>query len=241
MKPFMRPPSNKSVHSYLSMTSQHSYNSIDGLNIIHRKLNVFDYLKDNTTKQQIKRNILFDHPFPLIEILSKRKILNNSTRLLKDLIKCNQKTLLKTDEKYIIKRYDEMSQNEHHINNNDNFQVIRHESYGEQKQNYTQSKLSTKLGIIESKTSTDTLYSLTSLPKVEKRTINVSNLHRRSHDSNVINKNKLFKDPSEHFSLNAYKMKELYINEHFINKIKKDVSHLKFNRELRICYDLISK
>lgn len=246
MEPLSRPTSNKSSHSYLSWTSHHSYNSIDGLNIIHRKMNVFDFLKNNQTKQQIRKNILFEHPFPLLEIISKRKILNNSTSLLKNLIKCNQKSLLKTDEKYIIQRNDNQSQmnNENeNENENDNNRVqveeIESKAALEQKQNNTPTKLPTKPEIIESKTSSDTFYSFTSLPKVEKRTIAMSNFHRKSHDSNMFNRNKLFKDHSENFAMNAYKLKKLYMNENFINKIKNDVFHLKFNRELRICYDLI--
>lgn len=76
-----------------------------------------------------------------------------------------------------------------------------------------------------------------------------------SHDCNIFNKTYFNKDPFINYVRNAYKAKYIYEDNSFMQKIKKDVSQLKFSNSLKayselspwtininnICFFLITK
>lgn len=91
--------------SYMSINFKDEDHSLLNDNIIikWRKMKIDDCFNQLNLKQKKKKNTLFDHPFPLLCVLSKRKILNNSDVLIQSLINCNEYTHQRSNEEHLTK------------------------------------------------------------------------------------------------------------------------------------------
>ena len=166
-------------------------------------------LKDNNNNNKGK-NILIDTPFPLISVLSQRKILNKSKVLIPKIVISYRNKLSKIDEQLIKnKTIDD------EIKNGIFKKIIR-------KKNFRKRNINS----YDNNNNTDFI------PFWNKTTYKLHG-YRIIHDSNFYNKNFFKKDPMINYDRNSYKIKQLYNNDIFINKIKEDVSSLKFSNNLR--------
>jgi len=166
-------------------------------------------LKDNNNNNKGK-NILIDTPFPLISVLSQRKILNKSKVLIPKIVISYRNKLSKIDEQLIKnKTIDD------EIKNGIYKKIIR-------KKNFRKRNINS----YDNNNNTDFI------PFWNKTTYKLHG-YRIIHDSNFYNKNFFKKDPMINYDRNSYKIKQLYNDDIFINKIKEDVSSLKFSNNLR--------
>ena len=163
------------------------------------------YKKENQTP-------LFGSSYPLINLVSKSSVLNKSAVLLPDILLDNTNKILKCDDK-MIKSF---------------------------RNNVTDFDLSTMYQTV------------TSFNKRNIKRISIKNLsnpfpnnyknnyaknviirkYLKSHDSNYFNRNYFIVNPLNSYEENSYKLKKLFQKSEFINKIKSDVSSLKFNSSL---------
>ena len=166
-------------------------------------------LKDNNNNNKGK-NILIDTPFPLISVLSQRKILNKSKVLIPKIVISYRNKLSKIDEQLIKnKTIDD------EIKNGIYKKIIR-------KKNFRKRNINS----YDNNNNTDFI------PFWNKTTYKLHG-YRIIHDSNFYNKIFFKNDPMINYDRNSYKIKQLYNNDIFINKIKEDVSSLKFSNNLR--------
>ncbi len=166
-------------------------------------------LKDNNNNNKGK-NILIDTPFPLISVLSQRKILNKSKVLIPKIVISYRNKLSKIDEQLIKnKTIDD------EIKNGIYKKIIR-------KKNFRKRNINS----YDNNNNTDFI------PFWNKTTYKLHG-YRIIHDSNFYNKIFFKNDPLINYDRNSYKIKQLYNNDIFINKIKEDVSSLKFSNNLR--------
>ena len=166
-------------------------------------------LKDNNNNNKGK-NILIDTPFPLISVLSQRKILNKSKVLIPKIVISYRNKLSKIDEQLIKnKTIDE------EIKNGIYKKIIR-------KKNFRKRNINS----YDNNNNTDFI------PFWNKTTYKLHG-YRIIHDSNFYNKIFFKNDPMINYDRNSYKIKQLYNDDIFINKIKEDVSSLKFSNNLR--------
>ncbi len=183
-------------------------NTFDGLAILSRKITVKDEIDKIYSPQPKGRNIIFNKPFPLISVVSKRTLLNKTSNFMPKLINCYRKKLLKQDQNLIL-------------NLKKNIKIKR--------------KLGDTISINSfhrrMKTCIDLhnkmKQSLRSKPNFHIRT------YSRNHDTNLYNMENFVKEPAEFYNNNPFKIKRLINEINFMSKIKDDVSKLKFNNTLR--------
>ena len=199
----------------LSSNSQNESTPLDGLAIKSHQMSIAEQLSETFMKQPKGNNILFEkYNFPLINVISKRNVLNNSTRLVKNLLRYNNKVYMKKEENLMLSKKQ--------INNE------RIEGYSTPKVNKKYLEPSSE----------DNSSSLSFAQKEEKRRrLKIKN-YMRTHDCNFYNREYFLKDPFENYARNAYKVKKIYQANNFMSKIKKDVSSLKFSHRLKFYSDL---
>ena len=164
----------------------------------------------------MKTNIIFNQPFPLITVISKRNVLNNSPSLVKSILRCKRRQYQLRDLNLLITKH------------NSNHMAPLPEGYSvnlKRINKTNESVLSTKQDVNKS--------SLAYQNKIEYKNKCKIKDYLRSHDCNVFNKTYFNKTPFDNYARNAYKAKCLYENNYFISKIKKDVSKLKFSNSLK--------
>ena len=160
---------------------------------------------------------LFGKSYPLINLVSKSSILNKSPLLLPDILVDNTNKILKCDDKMI--------------------KSLRNK--------VTDFDLSTMYQTV------------TSFNKRNKKTISLNDIYNpfpnsyknnyakncqirqylKTHDTNFFNRKYFIVDPYNSYEENSYKIKQLYQQSEFINKIKSDVSNLRFNSKLNANID----
>lgn len=205
----------RKIQKKLSSNSQSESTPLDGLAIKSHQMSIAEQLRETFMKHPKGSNILFEkYNFPLINVISKRNILNNSNRLVKNLLKYNNKVYMKKEENLMLSKKK--------INN------VRVEGYSTPKAN---KKFLKPPG--EENTS-----SLSFVQKEEKRRRLKIKDYMRIHDCNFYNREYFLKDPFENYALNAYKIKKIYQDNNFMSKIKKDVSSLKVSNRLKVYSDL---
>lgn len=198
----------KRARSILSNDSRKS-SYLDGLSLSCHKVTIADRLKGSNKIKPLK---LTAQHFPLINAISKRKILNNSNSLVKHLLRYN-KTGFSNLELNVM-----LSQDNNNIANIINYPKLSLKKPKKKIKNHSYSGS----------------YSLAYQQKLEReRKVSPINDYTPFHDTNFFNREYFIKDPTEFYSLNAYKMNKLIDKDHFVNKIKKDIAGLKFNQTLR--------
>ena len=156
---------------------------------------------------------VFKNNYPLINLITKNTLLNKSSNLLPKILGDHTKKILKCDEKMIKT-----------INNNkseideDYFAMFKtFSSFRKRKKN-----------------SIRNLYNY--FPKDYKNN-NAKNYkiknYLKIHDINYFNKKFFHVNPLNSYEINSYKIKQIFQKDEFINKIKNDVSSLKFNSNIR--------
>ena len=58
------------------------------------------------------------------------------------------------------------------------------------------------------------------------------------HDINKYNRNYVNKDHTVNYAHNAYRIKELYQNDNFVNKIKNDLFSFRYSNQLKVFNDI---
>ena len=202
----------KNIIKLLENNELNKVDNFDGYAVKFYKESIkekIEKLKDDNNNNKGK-NILIDTPFPLISVLSQRKILNKSKVLIPKIVISYKNKLSKIDEQLIKnKTIDE------EIKNGIYKKIIR-------KKNFRKRNIKS----YDYKNNNDFI------PFWNKTTYKLHG-YRIIHDSNFYNKNFFKKDPMINYDRNSYKIKQLYNNDIFINKIKEDVSSLKFSNNLR--------
>jgi len=193
--------------------------NFDGLSVKFYKESIkekIEKLKNINTNKG--KNILIDKPFPLISIISQRKILNKSNVLVPKIMVSYRNKLNKIDEQLI---------------KSGNYKTVNNEV---QTDNYKLKKIFKKNKHRRNIKSTDNK-SFKNLINFWNKTNYKLHDYRRIHDSNYYNKIYFKKDPMINYDRNSYKIKKLLNNDIFINKIKEDVSSLKFCNDLKANLD----
>ncbi len=183
-------------------------NTFDGLAILSRKITVKDEIEKLYSPQPKGKNIIFNKPFPVISVVSKRTLLNKTSNFIPKLINCYRKKLLKQDQNLILnlKKNSELKRK---LGDSVSIKPFHRRI---------------KTCINFNNTINQTLNS--------KSNIHISN-YSRNHDTNLYNMENFVKEPSEFYNNNPFKIKRLINEMNFMSKIKDDVSKLKFNNTLR--------
>ena len=74
-------------------------NTFDGLAILSRKITVKDEIEKLYSPQPKGKNIIFNKPFPVISVVSKRTLLNKTSNFIPKLIKFYRKKYYKNKSK----------------------------------------------------------------------------------------------------------------------------------------------
>ena len=157
---------------------------------------------------------IFKNNYPLLSLISKSSVLNKSPVLLPDILVDNTNKILKCDDK-MIKSVE---------NNKNDLECF---------------KMYKSLPLFKT--------------KIKKRAISIKNIkdhfpkyflndnaknykinkYIKIHDSNFFNRKYFITNPLNSYEENSYKIKSIFKRDEFINKIKFDVSSLKFNSSLK--------
>ena len=177
-------------------------------------------------------NILSKQSFPLITVISKRNILNNSPSLVKSILRCKRRQYQLRDQNLLLTKH-----NSNYSNRNYNYNITSlPEGYSSinikriNKTNNESVNTNNKKDINKS--------SLAYQQEIEYKNKCKIKDYLHSHDCNMFNKTYFNKNPFDNYARNAYKAKCLYENNYFISKIKKDVSKLKFSNSLKAYSEL---
>ena len=203
-----KPKIRKSKIKNLIENETNRNNTFDGLAILSHKITVKDEIEKIYSPQPKGRNIIFNKPFPLISVVSKRTLLNKTSNLIPKLINCYKKKLLKQDENLIL-------------NLNKKIDLKR--------------KLGDTISQISSHRRIKTCIDLDNKLNQTWRSKPIFHIrtYSRNHDTNLYNMENFVKKPSEFYNNNPFKIKQLINEVNFMSKIKDDVSKLKFNNTLR--------
>ena len=205
---------NKYILKILDNKELSKVDNFDGFAVKFYKESIkekIEKLKNNNNLKKGK-NILIDTPFPLISVLSQRKVLNKSKVLIPKMMIAYRNKLNKIDELLIKnKTVDDEIQNVIYKKNYRNKNIRKRNKKSFEDKNFNNSEYKT-------------FWNRTNYKLHDYRII---------HDSNYYNKIFFIKDPMINYDRNSYKIKKLYNNDIFINKIKEDVSSLKFSNNLR--------
>jgi hypothetical protein len=205
-----------------SSTSNIYKNPLDGFAMKTHHMTISDYLYQSMHSfNNSNTNIIFNQPFPLINVISKRNILNNSPSLIRNILRCKRRKYHSRDQNLLL-------------NKNPTRQAIIPEGYC----NINLKRVRKNNENILSDKNEVNKYSLSYLKEIEnKKKCNIkSYLH--SHDCNVFNKTHFNKNPFDNYVRNAYKVKALYEEDYFMSKIKRDVCGLKYSNSLKVYPEL---
>ena len=195
------------------LSTKSEVDCLDGMAIKGHKMSIAEQLKDTYSRNKNKNQLFENYHYPLINVISKRKVLNNSSKLVKNLLKYNNKVLMKRDEHLMLSK-----------------STISKEKID----GYSTPKTKQRMN----STFNASLYSFASLQREDYlRKCRIKD-YMRTHDCNFFNKEYFIKDPFDNYSRNAYKVKNIYQENDFINKIKRDVSGLKFSNQLKAYPDI---
>jgi hypothetical protein len=86
-----KPKIRKSKIKNLIENETNRNNTFDGLAILSHKITVKDEIEKIYSPQPKGRNIIFNKPFPLISVVSKRTLLNKTSNFIPKLINCYRK------------------------------------------------------------------------------------------------------------------------------------------------------
>ena len=196
--------------------------SFDGMALITHRVTVSEHLNKIFSPKKKEKNIIFNKPFPVLNVISKRTLLHNSPLFVPKLINCDKLTLLKQDQK-IIKNINKKE------NNNNNNSKKRDKKFYEviepyQKKSYSYHNLN----------------NVKTVPNIY-NTIYKLKTYSRNHDTNLYNREYFIKKKNEFYEKYGLTNKYSFLKENnFFNKIRDDVSKLKFNNTLRVNFSLKS-
>ena len=217
------------------------YTAFDNMATNRKKININDCLPNNEKVKRKGRNQLFDKiSFPLINLLSNRKTLNNSNTLMKSML--TEQDLPKEEENIIssksyikpIKGF-RLNKKLPLINNSRNPILERQNRYYK-RINETVSIKPINNVIIKNNDSDESLSKQLSLFYKRMRE-NYKESHLKSHLVNISNQSLIKKKNGiDNYVLNAYKIKK---KDDFLDLIRKDTSRLKYNSNLKLNPNLI--
>ena len=208
----------KKIKKLLQLTPN-SNSTFDGLALLSHRVTIKDEIDKLFSPQPKGKNIIFNKPFPLLSVISKRTLLNKTPYFIPKLINCSKKKILKKDQKLILsvnekeKEKKEKNNNENNINENIILKTV--EAYHKRsKSNFNFKNLK--------------IFSYNLKPKFKLRN------YSRNHDTNFYNREYFVKEPIDFYENNSFKIKKFIKEVKFMEKIKDDVSKLKFNNTLRV-------
>ena len=85
------------------LSTKSEVDCLDGMAIKGHKMSIAEQLKDTYSRNKNKNQLFENYHYPLINVISKRKVLNNSSKLVKNLLKYNNKVLMKRDEHLMLR------------------------------------------------------------------------------------------------------------------------------------------
>ena len=207
-------------HHQSKSSSSSNLDPLDGFAIKTHHMSIADHLYQSMNSlNNTKTNIIFNQPFPLITVISKRNVLNNSPSLVKSVLRCKRRQYQLRDQNLLLTK---------HNSNNNNHITSLPEGYSiniKRNNKTNESVLGNKKDINKS--------SLAYQHEIEYKNKCKIKDYLHLHDCNVFNKTYFNKTPFDNYARNAYKAKCLYENNYFTSKIKKDVSKLKFSNSLK--------
>ena len=203
-----------------------SKDSFDGMVLLTHRVTVSEHLDNIFFPKKKERNIIFNKPFPVLNVISKRTLLHNSPLFVPKLINCDKLTLLKQDQKIIKSINQKENNNNININNNSKKRIKKFceviEPY--QKKSYSYHNLN----------------NIKTVPNIY-NTIYKLKTYSRNHDTNLYNREYFIKKKNEFYEKYGLTNKYSFLKENnFFNKIRDDVSKLKFNNTLRVNFSLKS-
>ena len=217
------------------------YSAFDNMATNRKKININDCLPNNEKVKRKGRNKLFDEPsFPLINLLSNRKTLNNSNTLMKSML--TEQDLPKEEENIIssksyikpIKGF-RLNKKLPLINYSRN-PILEKQIRYYKKINETVSIKPINNVIIKNNDSDISLSKQLSLFYKRMRE-NYKENHLKNHLVNISNQNLIKKKNGiDNYVLNAYKIKR---KDDFLDLIRKDTSKLKYNSNLKLNLNLL--
>ena len=86
------------------LSTKSEVDCLDGMAIKGHKMSIAEQLKDTYSRNKNKNQLFENYHYPLINVISKRKVLNNSSKLVKNLLKYNNKVLMKRDEHLMLSK-----------------------------------------------------------------------------------------------------------------------------------------
>ena len=214
-----------------------NYSAFDNMATNRKKINIIDCLPNNEKIKRKGRNKLFNEPsFPLINLLSNRKTLNNSNTLMKSML--TEQDLPKEEENIISnKSYIKPIKGFHF---NKKLPLINYYSRNPilEKQNRYYKKINESVSIkpinnviIKNNDSDLSLSKQLSLFYKRMRE-NYKESHLKNHFVNISNQSHIKKKNGiDNYVLNAYKIKR---KDDFLDLIRKDTSRLKYNSNLQL-------
>lgn len=208
------------IHNNKS-SSTPNIHPLDGFAIKSHHMSIADLLNQsiNSFNNQ-NTNLILNQPFPLINIISKRNILNNSSSLIKNILRYKRNQYQSRDQHLLLSK---------HIPK----QINLPEGYAinsKRTKRTNESLLSDKDEINKK--------SLSYLLDMEKKSKCKIKTYLHSHDCNVFNRTYFKQDPFDNYVKNAYKVKSFYKENIFISRIKNDVCRLKYSNSLKAYPDL---
>ena len=217
------------------------YSAFDNMATNRKKININDCLPNNEKVKRKGRNKLFDEPsFPLINLLSNRKTLNNSNTLMKSML--TEQDLPKEEENIIssksyikpIKGF-RLNKKLPLINYSRN-PILEKQIRYYKKINETVSIKPINNVLIKNNDSDISLSKQLSLFYKRMRE-NYKENHLKNHLVNISNQNLIKKKNGiDNYVLNAYKIKR---KDDFLDLIRKDTSKLKYNSNLKLNSNLL--
>ena len=211
-----------SLHIHNNKTfSAPNIHPLDGYAIKTHHTSVADLLYRSIHSFNDKNTrLILNQPFPLINVISKRNILNNSSSLIKNILRYKRKQYQSKDQNLLLNKHIPKQ-----INLPDGYAI-----------NHKRSKR-TNESILSDKDEINK-QSLSYLHAMEKKSKCKIKNYLHSHDCNVFNRTYFKKDPFDNYAKNAYKVKSLYKENIFISRIKNDVCKLKYSNSLKAYPDL---
>jgi hypothetical protein len=200
---------------------ENSKDSFDGMGLKSHRITVSEHLDKIFSPKKKERNIIFNKPFPVLNVISKRTLLNNSPLFVPKLINCDKLILLKQDQKLI----NSLNKKE----NNNNNSKKRKKKFCEVIEPYKNKSYSHLI-----------LNNVKTVPNIY-NTIYKLKTYSRNHDTNLYNREYFIKKKNEFYDKYGLTNKYSFLQENqFFNKIRDDVSRLKFNNTLRVNFSLKS-
>jgi hypothetical protein len=207
---------NIKINKILEIEPYENNNNFDGLAVQSHRITLTEHLNEIFSPRKKEKNIIFNKPFPLIRVISKRTLLNKTPLFIPKLINCYKRDLLKNDQKLIKS-----------INSKEKIKIKEKKTKIKSLEKYK------KLRIMSYNESYKTYNNLRTVGNIN-NPFNKLRIHSTSHDTNLYNRECILQKKKDFFDTNAFKIKHLINEMKFMNKIKDDISKLKFNNTLRV-------